>query len=592
MFRGLSKYRLVYSHLWQTYGQSWLVRLSFIMQIAARLCRIVALPVAISIIIAKLSLHDYSAAYKAVLLYVTFSATLGVLTPLVKYIGMLGENKVYDASTGRYFSRLVNADIDFFNDNQSGYLTAATRQYVDSCVLLIRALRDRYTTTVLSILFPLIVIFWLDMWLGLVALVLSVVQAGYLLWASNTIAPLRTQTRELYKKNSGRMSDIISNILAVRSTAQEEAYSTEVATSARLESEIFSKKYAKQAKLVAFREAITVTIFLVLLWLTVQRMSAGHISITAAVLVVTYTTTILTGIYSLTDDLDEHDDFVDKILPAFDVLGRKNKVTDPAKPKKLGKVKGDIELKNISFSYENGAQQVFKDFSLHIPAGQKIGVVGLSGAGKSTLTKLLLRFNDVNDGEVLLDGVDIRTVKQAELRNQIAYVPQEPLLFHASIKENVLLGRKDAPEKEITKALTSAHAMHFIEQLPGGVDSVVGERGVKLSGGQKQRIAIARAVLRHSPIMILDEATSALDSESEQIIKDSFSEILKGKTAIVIAHRLSTLSEMDRIVVIEKGKCVEDGSHEELLAQNGVYSRLWKRQLKHAEDLVSVPAEQ
>jgi ATP-binding cassette, subfamily B, bacterial len=587
MFRGVSKYRLVYSHLWQTYGQSGLVRLSFVIQILARICKLIALPVAISIIIAKLSTHDYTGAYKGVLVYAGFSATLGILTPLVKYVGMLGENKVYGASTGVYFSQLVNADLDFFNDSLGGYLTTATRQYVDSCVQLIRALRDRYTTTILSIVFPLVVIFWLDPWLGCVALGLSLVQAGYLLWASNAITPLRAQSRELYKRNSGRMADIIANILAVRSTAQEQTYAQRVEEEATAESDIFRIRYSKQAKLVAVRELITVTFFLVLLWLTVQRMSTGHIHITAAVLVVTYTTTILTGIYSLTDDLDEHDDLVDKVLPAFEILNRQNKVSDPPKTKQLKKVRGDIWLKDISFSYENGAQQVFKDFSLHIPAGQKIGIVGLSGAGKSTLTKLLLRFNDVAAGEIALDGTDIRTIRQTDLRSQIAYVPQEPLLFHASIKENVLLGQPNADDKQVWAALKSAHAAQFIEQLSGGVDSIVGERGVKLSGGQKQRIAIARAVLRQAPIMILDEATSALDSESEQIIKDSFSEILRGKTAIVIAHRLSTLSEMDRIVVIEKGQCVEDGTHKELLAKKGVYASLWSRQLKHVEDQIS-----
>ncbi|MBI4185717.1 ABC transporter ATP-binding protein [Candidatus Berkelbacteria bacterium] len=578
------KYNLVYKHLWQTYGSSGKVRFSYCLQIITRICKLVALPIALSLIIARLSGQDYEAAQQAVWLFVVFSLTLGILSPLVKYIGMLGENQVYRASTADYFARLVAVDLDYFNSNLSGYLTTATRQYVDSCVILVRSLRDRYINTILSIIFPLVVILWLDIWLGLIALVLSVVQAAYLVWASNVIAPFRTRSRELYKENSGRMADVISNILAVRSNAQEKTYVERVKNGANEESEAFRKRYTVYARLMGAREFITVMFFMVLLWLTVERMSSGVIDIRAAVLVVTYTTTILTGIYSLADDLDDHDDFVDKIIPAFEILDRKNNLEDPITPQTFTRVRGEITLKNVSFKYDKDqGQAVFENFSLTIPHGQKIGIVGLSGAGKSTLTKLLLRFNDVDEGAITIDDIDIRTVKQTDLRQQVAYVPQEPLLFHTSIKENVLLARPTASEKEIREALGIAHALTFVEELPQGLDSIVGERGVKLSGGQKQRVAIARAVLRHAPIMILDEATSALDSESEQIIKNSFQDILKGKTAIVVAHRLSTLSEMDRIIVIDQGQLVEDGSHETLLKRKGIYANLWQRQQKNIE---------
>jgi ATP-binding cassette subfamily B protein len=582
MFRGLGKYRQVYGHLWRTYGRSGTVRLSFFMHLITRICKLVLLPIALSLVITQLSQQNYGGAYEAVAFFVSASLLIGLVTPLTKYVGMLGENKVYDQATSAYFAKLVGADLDYFHSNLAGYLTTATRQYVDSCVQLVRALRDKYMTTILSIVFPLIVIWWLDVWIGVVALVLSIIQAAYLIWASNAITPHRTAARELYKKNSGRMADIISNILAVRSNAQEATYIKEVGKGAAAEATAFKRRYTMQAKLTAAREFITVGFFMVLLWLTVQRMSSGAITITTAVIVVTYTTTIMTAIYSLSDDLDGHDDLVDKVIPAFDILERQNAIKDPARPKKLEKVKGAISFEDVSFAYDVG-DPVFEGFSLDIPAGQKVGVVGLSGAGKSTLTKLLLRFNDVTGGAVKVDGLDVRDVRQTALRSQIAYVPQEPLLFHATIKENVLLSQPDATEAQVRRALKQAHAWPFVQKLPDGMNSVVGERGVKLSGGQKQRVAIARAVLRQTPIIILDEATSALDSESEQIIKNSFAEILKGKTALVIAHRLSTLSEMDRVVVIENGTCVEDGSHAELLARGGIYAKLWNRQLQVGE---------
>lgn len=586
---GMGKYAQVYKHMWQTYGQSWYVRLSFFVSFISRIIKLILLPVAVSQIIASLSRGDINEAKHRVLTYGLFSLCLGLIAPTRKYIALMGENTIYSNTTASYFSKLVQADLNYFNDNLTGYLTTATRQYVDNLLLLVRSIRDKYMNTILSIVFPVCVIFWIDVTLGLTVLGLSFVQAGYLIWASHALNPYRTKAREFYKETSGYMADAIANILAVKATSQEKNKARSVAELMAKEASVFMKRYKIQAKFILFRELITTVFLLVLFWLTVGRMSSGSIEIAGAVLVVTYSLTILTAIYELSDMLDDHDDFIDKIIPAFEILDRKNIIQDPVKPKILKNFTGKLEFKNVSFSYteKDGSTAVFKDLNLVVPAGQKLGVVGVSGAGKSTLAKLILRFNEVSSGEILLDETDIRALRQSDVRKNIGYVPQEPLLFHTSIKENITLSKPNATPRQLSKAIIAAHADSFISLLPQKLESVVGERGVKLSGGQKQRIAIARAVLQDAQVMVLDEATSALDSESEQIIKNSFTEILKGKTAIVVAHRLSTLSAMDRIIVIEDGAIVEDGTHRSLVNADGVYSRLWVRQQMHQDDAIN-----
>jgi ATP-binding cassette subfamily B protein len=209
---------------------------------------------------------------------------------------------------------------------------------------------------------------------------------------------------------------------------------------------------------------------------------------------------------------------------------------------------------------------------------KKIGIVGRSGSGKTTLTKLLLRFMDVSDGSIQINGIDIRNITQHDLRNLIAYVPQEPLLFHRTVLENIAYAAPKKSTEDVAEAAKLARVDAFVEDLPNGYQTLVGERGVKLSGGQRQRIAIARAILRDAPILVLDEATSSLDSESEQFIQDAFDNLMKHRTTIVIAHRLSTIQKMDRILVVDKGSVIEQGSHVELLKHKGLYAKLWAHQ--------------
>jgi len=252
--------------------------------------------------------------------------------------------------------------------------------------------------------------------------------------------------------------------------------------------------------------------------------------------------------------------------------------------KKLKITKPDIEFDGVSFTHpDNDAENtnietLFHDFSLHIKANQKIGLVGASGSGKSTLLKLLMRFYDVDAGKITVGGQVIENVTQQSLHENIAYVPQEPLLFHRTIMENISYSRPEATVDEVRKAAEQANALEFIDKLPKGFETLVGERGVKLSGGQRQRIAIARAILKDAPILILDEATSALDSESEHLIQQALEQLMKGRTSIVIAHRLSTIAKLDRVIVLANGQIVEEGAHEELLDKKGTYAKLWARQ--------------
>jgi ATP-binding cassette subfamily B protein len=264
-----------------------------------------------------------------------------------------------------------------------------------------------------------------------------------------------------------------------------------------------------------------------------------------------------------------------------EILLQETEIVDSPHAKKLQVKKGKITLDDVRFAYHdessNGA--VFDKLALTIPAGQKIGLVGPSGGGKSTLTRLLLRFDDVDSGAISIDDQNVRDVTQASLRHAVSYVPQEPLLFHRSVLENIAYGKPDATLEQVREAARLAFADEFISKLPKGYETIVGERGVKLSGGQRQRVAIARAILKDAPILILDEATSALDSESEVYIQKALEQLMQGRTTLVIAHRLSTIQKMDRIIVLDDGAIVEDGTHRDLLkTDGGLYAKLWTHQ--------------
>jgi ATP-binding cassette subfamily B multidrug efflux pump len=263
-------------------------------------------------------------------------------------------------------------------------------------------------------------------------------------------------------------------------------------------------------------------------------------------------------------------------------IARPHGLTDAPGAKPLQVPRGEVRFERVTFHYgrEDG---VIDDLSLVIAPGEKVGLVGASGAGKSTIASLLLRLHDLESGRILIDGQDIARVTQDSLRRHIAVVTQDTSLLHRSIRDNIAYGNPEASEEEIERAAALAHADAFIAELEDdkgrrGLDARVGERGVKLSGGQRQRIAIARVILKNAPILVLDEATSALDSEVEAAIQEALADLMEGKTVIAIAHRLSTIAALDRLIVLDRGRIVEEGSHAELLRRGGVYARLWHRQ--------------
>jgi subfamily B ATP-binding cassette protein MsbA len=267
----------------------------------------------------------------------------------------------------------------------------------------------------------------------------------------------------------------------------------------------------------------------------------------------------------------------------FEILDWTPTIADPVSPVALPTpVRGSVAFEKVSFRYlrDSGQPWVLEGVDLTVAPGEVVALVGPSGAGKTTLVSLLPRFWDVDRGRALLDGIDVRSLRLADLRGAIGIVPQEPALFSGSIRENIAYARPGASAEEVEAAARAAHAHEFVERLPEGYDTLVGERGVKLSGGQRQRVAIARAILKDPAVLILDEATSNLDTESERLIEDAMSRLLVGRTTLIIAHRLSTVRRADRLVVLDRGRIVEEGTHTQLLDRRGLYARLYERQFR------------
>lgn len=430
-------------------------------------------------------------------------------------------------------------------------------------------------TTVVSVSIALSIIFW--QYAAIIA-ILSVIIIVIIIKVQSSIAPVSRNVAEKSSASTGYFADVISNISAVKAFAGE-AYELKQ-YSARIKD--WRGAVLKEMKSVLI---ITGSFGVMMMIMNISAFTAAIIatqyqiaSIGIVYLVINYTLNVVAQLWAVGNITRSYIRIIGDAGPMISTLAEEIELKDPENPKKLSVKKGSIEFNNVTFTHDENEHALFKQFSLTIPAGQKVGLVGESGSGKTSLTKLLLRFSDIEDGDITIDKQSITSVTQSDVHRAIAYVSQEPLLFHRTLRENIAYGKLDASPEELETAAKLSHSLEFIKGLPKGFETLVGERGVKLSGGQRQRVAIARAILKDAPILVLDEATSALDSKSEKLIQDALSELMKGRTSIVIAHRLSTIAKLDRIIVLDNGKIVEDGTHAELLKLDGTYANLWKHQ--------------
>lgn len=479
---------------------------------------------------------------------------------------------------------VLNQSMRFFQDEFAGRISAKVMQTAlavrDTCFLV----ADIFIYVLISFITMTTIIGQLDLWLLVPFMVWCLVYGIAMYYFIPRLSKVASMQADARSTMTGRVTDAYTNIMTVKlfSHAGNEAkYAQE-------SMDEFLVTVNKQMRLVSSFEIVNhlLSIFLVLgttglsLWLWSNALiGVGAIATTTAVALRLngFSHWIMWEMAALFENIGVVKDGINTFSVAKTVVDQPDapslKVTD-----------GKIEFKEINFSYDAKLKNAIIDnLNLTIQPGEKIGLVGRSGAGKSTLINLLLRFYDLQNGQIFIDGQDITKVNQESLRAQIGMVTQDTSLLHRSVRDNLLYGNNHATEQEMIIAAKKAHADNFIETLVDangrtGYDAFVGERGVKLSGGQRQRIAIARVILKNAPILLLDEATSALDSEIEQAIQESLYTLMEGKTVIAIAHRLSTIAAMDRLIVLDQGKIIEQGTHQELLSKNGLYAQLWKHQ--------------
>ncbi len=494
-----------------------------------------------------------------------------------RYVHSLFEANVVKELRNYTFQKIEQNSYTFFSNTFAGSLVTKVRRFIFSFETMFDTFIFSFLRLVIILAGVFIVLFSESRLIVLILAIWIVIHVSVVTFFVIKKMKYDMLEAEQDSKISGRLSDVFSNILAVKFFS---ARNNEIKSFGHYAEE--GRQRSKKASFFGANIALVQGIIVLfvqsfLLYIMIHLWLKDQISTGTVVLVQSYMIIIFDLLWDLSDSLGKFMKAASDMKEVVDILEIKPDILDPENPEALRTKEGHIVFKDIHFKYAVG-DEVLSGFNLDIKPGERVGIVGHSGAGKSTITRLLLRSNDATRGTISIDGQNIVNVTQDNLRNVISYVPQEPILFHRPVRENIAYGKPSATDEEIFSVAKKAHAHEFVSKLSKGYDTLIGERGVKLSGGERQRVAIARAMLKDAPILILDEATSSLDSISESYIQDAFGELMKGKTTIVIAHRLSTIQRMDRIIVLDNGKIVEEGTHKELLGKKGLYADLWDHQ--------------
>ncbi len=480
------------------------------------------------------------------------------------------------------YKRLSERDYDFYSNNFVGTLTNKGTAFSRGFEGFSDTLSFNIFSNVFPLIFATIVLWHYSSILALLLLACIVIVLLLTLPIIRRRSKMVAARHDAGSKMSGRLSDSLTNILAIKSFANESLeyksfglYVDDYAVKFKQASDYQNLRFDM---VVSPLFVITNVIGLVAAVLLGQKLG---LAVGTMIVVFSYFSQVTRIFFDFNRIYRGIESSISAAAEFTQLLLDPPAVADIQGAQTLKVSQAEIQFKTVDFGYDtqHGERQKFLDtFDLKINPHERVGLVGPSGGGKTTLTKLLLRFIDLQSGAITIDGQDISKVTQLSLRKHLSYVPQEPLLFHRSLFENIAYGRENATHEEVVEAARLARAHEFIEKLPQGYKTLVGERGIKLSGGQRQRVAIARAILKNAPILILDEATSSLDSESEKYIQEGLWELMKDKTALVIAHRLSTIKHLDRIIVLAEGKIVQDGTHDELIKKPGLYATLWSHQ--------------